>query len=245
MSKDVSSFLSKLDEFNKEVVKVYIPSRKETIEVKPLNLKQQKDLISSALDGIKGNLDFNKTVNKIIIDNTGISDLELYDKVPVLISLRKNSLGDSVREGDEVISLSKVVTNIKNTQFKLKRESTVKFKNLTVNLKIPTLKDENILIAKCEQDISNTNDVLKEEVGLLYIFEILKYINSLVIGEQEIILPEIRINERIRLVEKLPLSLYRGISKFIEEVNNYTNTLLTVDSSTLVIDSTFFDTSSD
>ena len=128
MSKDVSSFLSKLDEFNKEVVKVYIPSRKETIEVKPLNLKQQKDLISSALDGIKGNLDFNKTVNKIIIDNTGISDLELYDKVPVLISLRKNSLGDSVREGDEVISLSKVVTNIKNTQFKLKRESTVKFK---------------------------------------------------------------------------------------------------------------------
>ena len=171
--------------------------------------------------------------------------MELYDKVPVLISLRKNSLGDSVREGDEVISLSKVVTNIKNTQFKLKRESTVKFKNLTVNLKIPTLKDENILIAKCEQDISNTNDVLKEEVGLLYIFEILKYINSLVIGEQEIILPEIRINERIRLVEKLPLSLYRGISKFIEEVNNYTNTLLTVDSSTLVIDSTFFDTSSD
>ena len=107
------------------------------------------------------------------------------------------------------------------------------------------MKDENILIAKCEQDISNTNDVLKEEVGLLYIFEILKYINSLVIGEQEIILPEIRINERIRLVEKLPLSLYRGISKFIEEVNNYTNTLLTVDSSTLVIDSTFFDTSSD
>tara|TARA_R100000781_G_C4069412_1_gene123942 strand:- start:74 stop:811 length:738 start_codon:yes stop_codon:yes gene_type:complete len=245
MSKDVSSFLSKLDEFNKEVVKVYLPSRKETIEVKPLNLKQQKDLISSALDGIKGNLDFNKTVNKIIIKNTGISDLELYDKVPVLVSLRKDSLGDRVEIGDEVISLSKVITNIKNTQFKLKRESTVKFKNLTVNLKTPTLKDENILIAKCEQDITNTNDVLKEEVGLLYIFEILKYINSLVIGEQEIILSEIRINERIRLVEKLPLSLYRGISKFIEEVNNYTNTLLTVDSSTLVIDSTFFDTSGD
>ena len=243
MSKDVSSFLSKLDELNKEVIEVYLPSKEKTIEVKPLTLKQQKDLISSALDGLKGNLDFNKTVNKIIINNTGISDLKIYDKVPILIGLRKDSLGDKVQVDDETVSLARVIDN---TQFKIETEGSVKFKNLTVNLKIPTLKDENVLITKCDQDINiNKNDVLKEEVGLLYIFEILKYIDSLIIGEQEVILSEIRINERVELVEKLPLTLYKGISKFIEKVNNYTNALLTVDSSTLDIDSTFFDTSGD
>ena len=246
MSKDVSSFLSKLDELNKEVIKVYLPSKEKTIEVKPLTLKQQKDLISSALDGLKGNLDFNKTVNRIIINNTGISDLKIYDKVPILIGLRKDSLGDKVQVDDETVSLTRVIDNIKNTQFKIETEGSVKFKNLTVNLKIPTLKDESVLITKCDQDINiNKNDVLKEEVGLLYIFEILKYIDSLIIGEQEVILSEIRINERVELVEKLPLTLYKGISKFIEKVNNYTNALLTVDSSTLDIDSAFFDTSGD
>ena len=86
---------------------------------------------------------------------------------------------------------------------------------------------------------------MKEDIGLLYIFEILKYIDRLTIGEQEIVLSEIKINERIRLVEKLPLTLYKGISKYIEKVNDYVNSLLTVDSSELVIDSTFFDTPGD
>ena len=234
MSKDVSSFLSKLDDLNKEVIKVYLPSRKKTIEVKPLTLKQQKDLISSVLDGLKGSLDFSKTVNKVIVD-----------KIPILVGLRKNSLGDEVKVDDETISLTRVLDNVKNTQFKLEEDGTVKFKNLTVSLKIPTLKDESVLITKCDQDINNKNDVLKEEIGLLYIFEILKYIDRLTIGEQEVVLSEIRINERIRLVEKLPLTLYKGISKYIEKVNDYVNSLLTVDSSELVIDSTFFDTPGD
>ena len=118
MSKDVSSFLSKLDELNKEVIKVYLPSRKKTIEVRPLTLKQQKDLISSVLDGLKGSLDFSKTVNKVIVDNTGISDLKIYDKIPILVGLRKSSLGDEVKVDDETISLARVVDNVKNTQFK-------------------------------------------------------------------------------------------------------------------------------
>ena len=113
MSKDVSSFLSKLDELNKEVIKVYLPSRKKTIEVRPLTLKQQKDLISSVLDGLKGSLDFSKTVNKVIVDNTGISDLKIYDKIPILVGLRKSSLGDEVKVDDETISLARVDTNFK------------------------------------------------------------------------------------------------------------------------------------
>ena len=61
MSSNVSNFISKLDKLNSDNLEVFIPSRKKTVKVKSLNLKQQKDLISSVLDGIKGSLDFTKT----------------------------------------------------------------------------------------------------------------------------------------------------------------------------------------
>ena len=94
MSKNVSSFLNKLDKLHDETIEIYVPSLKKKVPTKPLNLKQQKDLISSALDGLKGTLDFNRTLNKIIIENSGLSDLKLYDKLPFIVALRKNALGN-------------------------------------------------------------------------------------------------------------------------------------------------------
>ena len=70
MSKSVSGFLEKLEKLNEDKVKIYVPSIKKSIETTPLTLKQQKDLISSALDGLRGALNFNKTLNDIIIKNT-------------------------------------------------------------------------------------------------------------------------------------------------------------------------------
>ena len=66
MSKNVSSFLTKLDKLNDKTIDVFVPSLNKKVPTKPLNLKQQKDLISSILDGIRGTLDFSKTLNKII-----------------------------------------------------------------------------------------------------------------------------------------------------------------------------------
>ena len=56
---------------------------------------------------------------------------------------------------------------------------------------------------------------------------------------------EIRINEQVKLVEKLPLSMYSKISDFIESVNKYNSDVLTVDETEVAIDAEFFDTSAD
>ena len=85
MSKNVTSFLTKLDKLGEKTIEVFVPSLKKKIPTKPLNLKQQKDLISSMLDGIKGTLDFSKTLNKIIIENTGLTDLKTTSFVLKLI----------------------------------------------------------------------------------------------------------------------------------------------------------------
>ena len=240
MSKNVSNFLSKLDKLTEKTIQVFVPSLKKKVPVKPLNLKQQKDLISSVLDGLKGTLDFSKTLNTIILDNSGIGDLRLYDKLPFIIAMRKDALGSKV--GD--IELQQVTNNVKSIPFDIKDSKTIKHDNLKINLKIPTLRQENILLSKCEQDISAEDDQLKEGVGLLYLFELVKYIDSLEIDDDILEMSEIRINERIKLVEKLPLHVYTEMSEFIEAINRYNNDILTVGDFELAVDSEFFDTSS-
>ena len=61
--------------------------------------------------------------------------------------------------------------------------------------------------------------------------------------ELQIDLDDIRIHERVKLVEKLPLSVYTKISDYIETVNKYNTDILTVDETELEIDAEFFDTS--
>ena len=187
MSSTVSNFISKLDKLNSNNLEVFIPSQKKTVKVKSLNLKQQKDLISSVLDGIKGSLDFTKTLNKIIIDNSGLDDLKLYDKLPFIISMRKDSLGNEVQRDDSgKVELQKIIDSLKNTPFQLKDEKVVKYENLKIGLKVPTLKEEITLLTKSERDIDSKDDEFKDSVGTLYLLEIVKYIQSLEIDEEVI-----------------------------------------------------------
>jgi hypothetical protein len=239
MSKNVSSFLKKLDKLNDVTIEVYVPSLKKKVPTKPLNLKQQKDLISSALDGLKGTLDFNRTLNKIIIGNSGLSDLKIYDKLPFIVALRKHALGNKVGK----IELQSVLNNIKNIPLNVKDEATIKQGTLKLTLKIPTLREENMLLNKCEQEINTEQELLKEGIGKLYIYEILKHINTIQVDDDVIDLDDIRIHERVKLVEKLPLSVYSKLSDFIETINKYNTDILTVDETELAIDAEFFDTS--
>ena len=80
-------------------------------------------------------------------------------------------------------------------------------------------------------------------MSFLYLLEIIKYIDSLTIDEEVIEFSKITINDRIKLIEQLPLSMYTEISSFIEDINKYLNDILTVDEIVVSIDATFFDTS--
>jgi len=242
MSDNVSGFLKKLGKINDDKLEVYVPSRKEKIETTPLTLKQQKDLISSALDGMKGALNFNRTLNNIIFKNTGDNDLKIYDKFPLVISLRKHSLGSKYKQNDVVFDLDVILKKIKTTPFKIKDSTIVELKTLQVELKVPTLAEENSILAKGEQDIVIKEESTKEGVGMLYMLEIIKYIDKLIIEEEEVEFSKIKINDRIKLIEQLPLSMYNDIADYIEKINKYLQDVLTVDETTLSIDARFFDT---
>tara|TARA_R110001583_G_scaffold32298_4_gene110455 strand:- start:245 stop:997 length:753 start_codon:yes stop_codon:yes gene_type:complete len=247
MDKNVSNFISKLEKLNDERVEVFIPSRNKTVTVKPLNIKQQKDLIACSLDGIRGAFNYNKTINKIILDNSGIPDLKIYDKLPFCITLRTQSLGPEMMDSeDNVIDLEKTLYNVKNIPFKLKDKATITYENLKVSLEVPTLQEENILISKCDQlfdsrDMSTSQH--KDGVSILYLFEIVKYIKKLEIDDEAVDMSEIRVKERIDLVERLPLAIYTDLTEFVSKLNSYDQKVLTTDGVIVPIDSAFFDSS--
>ena len=157
--------------------------------------------------------------------------------------IRKQALGNKIKQNDTIIDLDKVLANIKKTPFNIKDEHSVTLKSLKVGLKVPTLEEENSILAKGEQDVVVEEDSTKEGVGMLYMLEIIKYIDSLTIDEEVIEFSKITINDRIKLIEQLPLSMYTEISSFIEDINKYLNDILTVDEIVVSIDATFFDTS--
>ena len=110
---------------------------------------------------------------------------------------------------------------------------------------ILNIKGNVLKIIKCEQEIDQDQDLAKDGVGKLYIYEIIKYIDSIQIDDDVLEMEDIRINERVKLVERLPLTMYSKISDFIESVNSYNSDVLTVDETEVAIDSEFFDTSAD
>ena len=241
MSNDVSKFISKLDKLNDTKLEVFVPSLNKQVETKTLNLKQQKDLIAPALDGIKGTLNFSKTLNNIIIDNSGLNDLKIYDKIPFVIQLRQEALGNEIRTDEGIIQLHKILNNLQEISFDIKPQETVKHENLRMGLKVPTLQQENALLTKCIQDISTKEDDFTEHVGMVYLLEIVKYIENLEIDDEVVDMSEIKIKERINLVERLPLAIYKDISEYITSINKYENNVLTVNNMLVTIDSLFFD----
>lgn len=244
MSNNVSKLISKLDKLGDDGIEIFIPSKKKTVTVTPLNLKQQKDLISSALDGVKGTLDFSKILNSIILDNSGAEDLKIFDKIPFIIGLRVEALGTKYVDNGGEIDLQIVLDNIKKHKLQFKEEKLIEYKNLKVNLSIPTLQDENVLLEKGSSDLSAEGHDLKTEVGVLYMLEIVKYIKEVEIDEITIDMSNTKVTDRMNLVEKFPLAIYSEISDYIETVNAYNTELLTVGDDKVSIDSLFFDSGS-
>ena len=239
-----SDFLDKLSSLKNDF-KVYVPSIKKDVVAKPITLKQQKDIISTAVNGVLGALQFTEAINNIILENVEGDQFYAFDRVPIILGLRSHSLGDNVNvESGETISINSCLKKAKApTKFKLNGKATID--SIKVNLRIPTLKEENQIVKKCISEIDKlkTED-LSEAMGLIYIFELIKHMESITIDDQAVEFNDLKVIDRVKIVEELPLELYESITTFLKDVSEYDKSILTVDDTTIAIDPTFFDAAS-
>jgi hypothetical protein len=243
MENNVQQFIESIQELKPDNIKAAQISAGKHISCVPLTFKQQKDLISTVGDGTVGVLRFQKIVNDIIMENSGNDSLIMSDKLPILLKIRSGSIGNIIKidggEGD-------ITSSVEKSQHLKFPIPPVINAQVTVELTIPSLKEENKVI-------NHTIEVLKRDgngdagknIGNIYTFEIVKFINSVKFGDNEIKFSNIPVRDRVTIVENLPLSLNKEIVKYIESFKEVENSVLKVEvdgeEKTYDIDVSFFD----
>ena len=240
---NITEFLKKVEGIKGETVSILLPSKKQEIKARSLNLKQQKEIIASSADGIAGIIAFTRILNDIILDTTGDSSLKIYDRAPIAVALRANALGPKyVDVQQREISLNSILENYKAYTHNIKDSTIVEHNGIKVTLSIPTLAEENVTIKKLEEEIKRNGDKNNtKNLGSIYLYEIIKYITTITLENIVIEYNSLKTQQKIEIIESLPLALNKKIIGFIEEIRKAERDLLTVDETVVEIDVDFFD----
>lgn len=240
---NIAEFLKKVEGIKSETVPVFLPSKKQELNARSLNLKQQKEIIASSADGTVGIIAFTRILNDIILDSTGDNTLKLYDRAPIVVALRRNALGSTYRVSEqETIDLGKVTENYKAHKHTTKDKVSVEHSGIKVDLAVPTLAEENSIIKRLEEEIKRNGEKNNtKNLGSIYLFEIIKFVTAVTLDEIVIDYSSLKIQQKIEIIENLPLALNKKIINFIEELRKVERDLLTVDDVTVEIDVDFFD----
>ena len=241
MSQISSDLLKKLKEV-KNNLKIAVTSGEVVFTA--LTLKQQKDLLSTAVSGIRGAIEFQKVLNKTIIENSDTDKIFTIDRAKICLLLRKQSLGDDVKVGEEILNINRVIDKIDGVKKEFKMESKATEDGVTLSLKVPTLKEENAVISRCLVELDKAKDLneTSKAFGVIYLYELIKYIESVKVGEEVVVFTDLKIAERVEIIENLPLTVYKQLSTFFKAFTAYENEILTFEEKTIVIDPVFFDT---
>lgn len=243
MENNIESFLSKVGELNNkfEVVKI---SAGKNITCSHLTFKQQKNLLASAMEGFVGLIKFQKILNDILLENTGEEDLLITDKLPIILKLRSESISPVVKVDDQEVKLDKLIQKSVNMKFIYQKD--IKIKGvLDIDLKVPSIKEEQKVLKYATEQVKKNNDEVSTNIGNIYTYEILKYIDTVKFGENVLTFRDMPIKDCVTVVENLPLTINKQIISFIEEIKKVESNVLKVavggKDHSIDIDVTFFD----
>lgn len=240
-SDNVSSFLSSIRDLKKETVSAVLPSVGSEVELTVLNLKQQKDIISCIADGVTGLVSFTRILNNIIINSSSRDDLKVTDRAPAIIALRINAHGAVYKSDDVIIDLNAVISKIPTYTPYDADSAAFTHSGVTAKVTVPTLAYESSIINKLEDEVKKNGEDNTKNLGSIYIYEIIKYVETLQFKDLVINFADLSIKDRINVLESLPLALNKQIINFIEEIKRKERELLTVDGVTVDISPGFFD----
>lgn len=225
---NLDAVLSKLKEISSlETIDVFLLSKNSKVKFKAITAKQQKDLIEAAASGPKAAFLYPKIVNEIILENSSEKNVLVSDRALVLMGMKISSFGPihkMEKEGKTYeIDLEKIVNEFDPTKVKLKTNDSFTQGSITINCSIPNLEYENNIIEgflKSHGNDFETDSKLQKIISDVYILEIIKYIESIVVNEAEktvIDLKQLNINQKIKAVESITAGLIQKAIDFVSK----------------------------
>ena len=216
---NVDLFLKQIKSENTSV-KVFVPSLRKYVEFTPITVQQQKNIIKDTLSGVSGNIQLQRTLNNIIVDNnTGDDVITIIDRCAILTQLRIAYLGREVNVGNKKGTLQLITPEaLKDKVYPIEKTIT---DVLIVTLQAPTLIRDSgyVSFLTTNKEFINPGDLVND----LYVAEVAKFITTITLGDNTV---EPGIADSLRIVNELPTTLITKIMKFIKVIKDIDNTWL-------------------
>lgn len=255
MSNNIDSILKLINQtiVDSYSIKLWVPSliahEIESISFKPLNISQQKDLLSTAVVQDLYNTNFTKAAYSILKENYLSNDilplhnLNILDKMVILLSLRSN-----INPVYNKTNINDIIKDIQNSDFSVFSSQILELDNIKLYCSLPTIHTEFLCESEREYiDTEDINEQIQHVVSETVINELTKFCFTAVIGEETIIFDNFTFSERKQILNKLPAFLLEKALNYIISCRKQLETYLTLNkteetSNILQINGVFFST---
>jgi len=244
-----SNTLNLLESLNR-TFEIFVPSLNKKVKFKGLTTKQQKDAVKSALEKSFSGIAFASLLNSILNENSlEKNDYLLTDRSYIIVSLRALSLSPNLKRDDNSnLDLTPPISNNVAFPDTLKAQEIVDG-NLKLTVSIPKISKDNLINAETKKKITplpDDGDMPKEAVGEIFINELVKYIDKLTINNSgtpsEIEFDKLNFNQKIQILENLPISINSLLIDYINKVKEEEKKLFTINNQEInvEVDQTLF-----
>ena len=191
----MSEITSILDEIknSKKDIEVFAPSIGDNISISPITLAQQSKIIETVSDNVNVTnnpilalLEFNSITFTILKNN--IKDYQpvfnTVDRVNFVIAL-KSYLDTKVVDNDVEFDLSKILERNKTIEYTAQGDTLVSG-DVSIDVSVPSLEVDNLVNNLILRKYKTSNTPNKKLLSDVYIYEALKFIDKVSIGEKYI-----------------------------------------------------------
>ena len=241
----LNDILSKLNEINfEDTVNVFIPSLQRTVSFKPLSLQQQKEILKSGISSeIFNLLEFNVIFNAIIDQNSlEKNNYRLLDKPVIAFALRNKFTTQLLESEDKQIDTKIFIDKKLNVEASAFEDFFIEEGSLKITAQAPNIAIDQIVSKMQLGKIKKASNIdLTNIIGEMYVFEVLKYIKTIQIGELQQDMSLLTIEDRLKLIEQLPASIITKLNALIaEKFKNPEEEYLTAEGVKLTLDARLF-----
>lgn len=241
---NIKSFIEELKQISdNDHYSVAVPSIGREVKFKAFSVKQHKDLIKSALDGVEGSLRMYKIFNDIISTNSlEPINFAIYDRTKILVDLRKRCVSELVNIADTEYNLN----NLPEFNFVFDDSQKFKYKKISVDVRLPSLDIDSDITEKSIVEFSKYSSEEKKvgnSLNILLVYELMKFINAITVDDVVISFDETSTADKKAIIDNLPLKLINNILDYIAKFKDYEQSLFTFpDGTKLIIDASFLST---
>jgi hypothetical protein len=248
-ARNIINSLKQTKTFN---IEVFLNKEISTQKANHLTLNQYQKIIESVVDNVITQQNFNETMTSVCLESLNLSAedkkrLTILDRLLFVLRSRSVCISNKYSPQENVsydlnIAYDKILSKVKQTpDVFLPKTSTED--NITITYGVATLEAEsklNTQIYSKETFKLDTDDEIKLALGKTFTYEIAKSVYSISFNEETVNLAELTFEERIELVQNIPLTLVQHVIDYVELYKKELNECLVFDQNFLELDAGLF-----